>query len=85
MRQNVGPRLTAHQKDQHENSYWVSEPEYGIRPLVSYPRPKLGRDGARRFGESGGASSKNISNLISDTSMDEKYSRTREIFDRSPP
>ena len=83
--QSIGPRLTAHQNDQHGKPEVANLPESGIRPLVSCARAKRGRDGARRSGEAGRASSKKISHLISDACMDAKYGRTREIFDRSPP
>ena len=85
VRQNIGPRLTAHQNDQHGKPEVANLPESAIRPLVSCARAKRGRDGARRFGEAGRASSKNFSHVISDARMDAKYGRTREIFDRSPP
>ena len=83
LRRNIGQRLTAHQNDQHGKPEVANLPESGIRPLVA--RAKRGRDGARRFGEAGRASSKFFSHLISDAWMDAKYGRTREIFDRSPP
>ena len=58
LRQNIGPRLTAHQNDQHGKPEEASEPESAIRTLVSCARAKRGRDGARRSGEAGRASSK---------------------------
>ena len=50
LRQNIGPRLTAHQNDQHGKPEVASDPE-------SCARAKRGRDGARRSGEAGRASS----------------------------
>ena len=85
LRQNIGPRLTAHQNDQHGKPEVANLPESGIRPLVSCARAKRGRDRARRFGEAGRASINFFSHLISDACMDAKYGRTREIFDRFPP
>ena len=58
LRQNIEPRLTAHQNDQHGKPEVANVPESAIRPLVSCARAKRGRDEARRSCEAGRAPSK---------------------------